>query len=139
LEGLKLGGDDYITKPYSIEELILRIEVFLRRNKVQSDVPTQEYRLGAYLFDYSNLTITYQNETSNLTEREADLLKYLAENANRVIKRSEILLSVWGEDDYFLGRSLDVFVSRLRKYLKADEQVSIDNIHGVGFRFVIPE
>jgi DNA-binding response OmpR family regulator len=106
---------------------------------VQSDVPTQEYRLGAYLFDYSNLTITYQNETSNLTEREADLLKYLAENANRVIKRSEILLSVWGEDDYFLGRSLDVFVSRLRKYLKADEQVSIDNIHGVGFRFVIPE
>jgi DNA-binding response OmpR family regulator len=139
LEGLKLGGDDYITKPYSIEELILRIEVFLRRNKVQSDVPTQEYRLGAYLFDYSNLTIAYQNETSNLTERGADLLKYLAENANRVIKRSEILLSVWGEDDYFLGRSLDVFVSRLRKYLKADEQVSIDNIHGVGFRFVIPE
>jgi DNA-binding response OmpR family regulator len=139
LEGLKLGGDDYITKPYSIEELILRIEVFLRRNKVQSDVQTQEYHLGAYLFDYSNLTITYQDETSNLTEREADLLKYLAENANRVIKRSEILLSVWGEDDYFLGRSLDVFVSRLRKYLKADERVSIDKIHGVGFRFVIPE
>jgi DNA-binding response OmpR family regulator len=76
---------------------------------------------------------------SNLTEREADLLKYLVENANRVIKRSDILLSVWGEDDYFLGRSLDVFVSRLRKYLKADERITIENVHGVGFRFLVPE
>ena len=139
LEGLKIGGDDYITKPYSIEELILRIEVFLRRNKVRSDMPAQEYKLGKFLFDFSNLTISLGKESHQLTEREADLLKYFAENANRVIKRSEILLSIWGEDDYFLGRSLDVFVSRLRKYLKEDEQVSIENVHGVGFRFIVPE
>jgi len=102
-------------------------------------VPVQEYKLGEFTFDFNNLTITHGEESHHLTEREADLLKFLAENANRVIKRSEILLSIWGEDDYFLGRSLDVFVSRLRKYLKADERVSIDNVHGVGFRFVVPE
>lgn len=139
LEGLRIGGDDYITKPFSIEELILRIEVFLRRNKVQTDAPVVRFTLGNYVFDYSNLTLTHQEEEHSLTEREADLLKFLAEHANRVIKRSEILLSVWGEDDYFLGRSLDVFISRLRKYLKEDERVSIENVHGVGFKFVVPE
>lgn len=139
LEGLRLGGDDYITKPFSIEELILRIEVFLKRSKVHSEIPSRRYTLGKYTFDYSNLTLSEGTQVSNLTEREAELLKYFVENANRVIKRSDILLSVWGEDDYFLGRSLDVFVSRLRKYLKADERINIENVHGVGFRFILPE
>jgi DNA-binding response OmpR family regulator len=139
LEGLRLGGDDYITKPFSIEELILRIEVFLKRSKVQSEAPSRQYPIGRFVFDYQNLTLSDGSSTCNLTQREADLLKYLAENANRVIKRSDILLSVWGEDDYFLGRSLDVFISRLRKYLKADERINIENVHGVGFRFIIPE
>ena len=139
LEGLRLGGDDYITKPFSIEELILRIEVFLKRNKVHSAVTSQRYSIGQYTFDYDNLTLENESSSHTLTQREADLLKYLAENANRVIKRSDILLSVWGEDDYFLGRSLDVFVSRLRKYLKGDERINIKNVHGVGFRFMIPE
>ena len=138
LEGLRLGGDDYITKPFSIEELILRIEVFLKRNKVQNEVPSRQYPLGSLMFDYNNLTLTNGSHVVNLTQREADLLKYLSENANRVIKRSDILLSVWGEDDYFLGRSLDVFISRLRKYLKPDERISVENVHGVGFRFIIP-
>jgi DNA-binding response OmpR family regulator len=139
LEGLRLGADDYITKPFSIEELILRIEVFLKRNKVQSSVTSQRYTLGQYTFDYDNLKLENGSGAQTLTQREADLLKYLAENANRVIKRSDILLSVWGEDDYFLGRSLDVFVSRLRKYLKGDERINIENVHGVGFRFLLPE
>jgi len=138
LEGLRLGGDDYITKPFSIEELILRIEVFLKRNKVQNEAPSRQYPLGSLMFDYNNLTLTNGSHVVNLTQREADLLKYLSENANRVIKRSDILLSVWGEDDYFLGRSLDVFISRLRKYLKPDERISVENVHGVGFRFIIP-
>jgi DNA-binding response OmpR family regulator len=139
LEGLRLGGDDYITKPFSIEELILRIEVFLKRNKVYSEATTRQFVLGKYTFDYSNLTLTDGSEANNLTQREADLLQYLAENPNRVIKRSDILLSVWGEDDYFLGRSLDVFISRLRKYLKSDDRIGIENVHGVGFRFIVPE
>ncbi|HLF65141.1 MAG TPA: response regulator transcription factor [Saprospiraceae bacterium] len=139
LEGLRLGGDDYITKPFSIEELILRIEVFLKRSKVHSEAPSRQYAIGKYTFDYNNLTLSEGSEVSNLTEREADLLKYLTENANRVIKRSDILLSVWGEDDYFLGRSLDVFISRLRKYLKADDRINIENVHGVGFRFIVPD
>ncbi len=139
LEGLRLGGDDYITKPFSIEELILRIEVFLKRNKVHYEAPSHQYLIGKYAFDFNNLILSDGVEVSNLTQREADLLKYLAENPNRVIKRSDILLSVWGEDDYFLGRSLDVFVSRLRKYLKADDRINIENVHGVGFRFILPE
>src|SRR5690606_10695576 len=139
LEGLRLGGDDYITKPFSIEELILRIEVLLRRKKVQTDIPVVQYHIGSYLFDYSNLSLNLDGQEYSLTQREADLLKFLAEHPNRVMKRSEILLNVWGEDDYFLGRSLDVFISRLRKYLKEDERVSIENIHGVGFKFVVPE
>jgi DNA-binding response OmpR family regulator len=138
LEGLRLGGDDYITKPFSIEELILRIEVFLKRNKVYSEAQSTQYTIGLYQFDYGNLTLSAGQEVNNLTQREADLLKYLTENPNRVIKRSDILLSVWGEDDYFLGRSLDVFISRLRKYLKDDERIIIENVHGVGFRFIIP-
>ena len=139
LEGLRLGGDDYITKPFSIEELILRIEVFLKRNKVHYEAPSRQYMVGKYAFDFNNLTLSDGTEVSNLTQREADLMKYLAENPNRVIKRSDILLSVWGEDDYFLGRSLDVFISRLRKYLKSDDRITIENVHGVGFRFILPE
>lgn len=139
LEGLRLGGDDYITKPYSIEELILRIEVFLKRNKVQSDTPVRPDSVGKYVFDFANLTLSDGEKEMHLTQREADLLKFLVENANRVVKRSDILLNVWGEDDYFLGRSLDVFVSRLRKYLKGDERIVIENVHGVGFRFIVPD
>ena len=134
LHGLKLGGDDYITKPFSIEELILKIEVFLRRRNITEMQAPEKYRIGAYEFDYQNLELTINNDKKTLTQREADLLQYLAHQQNQVLKRSDILEQVWGEDDYFLGRSLDVFISRLRKYLKGDEQLKIENIHGVGFR-----
>ena len=134
IHGLKLGGDDYITKPFSIEELILKIEVFLKRSKINIPQPLSNFDIGMFQLDYPNLALNQNGTTKSLTQKEADLLKYLIENKNAVIKRSAILKSIWGEDDYFLGRSLDVFISRLRKYLKADESVKIENIHGVGFR-----
>jgi DNA-binding response OmpR family regulator len=132
IRGLRLGADDYVTKPFSIEELILRIEVFLRRSRV-SGAPKDYYQIGQYEFDYANLELRISDEVKRLTQREADLLRFLWKNNNQVVKRSSILETVWGEDDYFLGRSLDVFISRLRKYLKHDERIRIENIHGVGF------
>ena len=135
IKGLKLGADDYITKPFSIEELILKIEIFLRRRAITGPNTTSHYKIGTYLFDYNNLELKNNGEAKNLTQREADLLKLFVEQPNQVIKRSFILEKLWGEDDYFLGRSLDVFISRLRKYLKKDESLKIENIHGVGFRF----
>lgn len=136
IHGLRLGGDDYITKPFSIEELILKIEIFLRRSKISEPISATKFLINKYEFDYQNLTLSIDNQSKTLTQREADLLRFLIENKNRVIKRSEILEKIWGENDYFLGRSLDVFISRLRKYLKQDSTLKIENIHGVGFRFI---
>jgi len=134
IHGLKLGGDDYLTKPFSIEELILKIEIFLRRSKFSAPAAAEKFTLGNFVFDYKNLSLTYNGEEKILTQREADLLNFLCVNSGEIVKRSDILLQVWGDDDYFLGRSLDVFISRLRKYLKPEANVNIENIHGVGFR-----
>ena len=134
IRGLKLGADDYITKPFSIEELILRIEIFLRRSKIASPAVPTYLTIGSYLLDHKNLTLKFNDIGKNLTQKEADLLKMLIENKNEVIKRSHILETLWGEDDYFLGRSLDVFISRLRKYLSQDTRIKIENIHSVGFK-----
>lgn len=136
IHGLKLGADDYITKPFSIEELILKIEVFLRRKYVTVSVNDQ-YKIGLYNFDYRNLTLSLQSDHRSLTQKEADLLKMLLDHKNNVVKRSLILEKLWGEDDYFLGRSMDVFISRLRKYLSGDDKIKLDNIHGVGFKLII--
>jgi len=136
IHGLKLGADDYITKPFSIEELILKIEVFLRRKYVSVSINDQ-YKVGNYSFDYRNLVLSLDGEERNLTQKEADLLKMLLDHKNNVVKRSVILEKLWGEDDYFLGRSMDVFISRLRKYLSSDPKIKLDNIHGVGFKLVI--
>lgn len=136
LHGLRLGADDYITKPFSIQELTLRIEVFLRRSKSEPSVKVQNlhFGIGEYTFDFQKLTLTINSSANTLTFREAEVLKYLAERPYEVIKREELLKSIWGDDDYFMGRSLDVFISRLRKYLAGDPAIRIDNIHGVGFR-----
>ena len=134
IHGLKLGADDYITKPFSIEELILKIDIFLKRSQV-SNSAVSVYSLGQYEFNHKNLSLKWGDEEKILTQKEADLLKLLAEHQNEVLKRSFILENVWGEDDYFLGRSLDIFISRLRKYLGKDNSLTIKNIHGVGFNF----
>lgn len=136
IHGLTLGGDDYITKPFSIEELILKVEIFLRRTKYANILrASTPVNIGKYEFDHKNLNLGLGSANETLTQREADLLKLLYENRNQVIRRSFILETLWGKDDYFLGRSLDVFVSRLRKFLCEDESLKIENIHGVGFRF----
>ena len=136
IKGLRLGGDDYITKPFSIEELKLRIDVFLRRSKSDQPVPTKvdKSKIGQYTFDFQKLTLTLNGSSQNLTFREAEVLKFLTEKPDQVIKREELLKAIWGDDDYFMGRSLDVFISRLRKYLSGDPDIRIDNVHGVGFR-----
>jgi two-component system response regulator VicR len=136
LKGLRLGADDYITKPFSIEELKLRIDVFLRRSKSDQAAPLKAdaSRVGKYIFDFQKLTLALNGSSQNLTFREAEVLKFLAERPDQVIRRDELLKAIWGDDDYFMGRSLDVFISRLRKYLSADPEIKIDNVHGVGFR-----
>ncbi|MBC7884777.1 MAG: response regulator transcription factor [Saprospiraceae bacterium] len=138
LEGLQLGGDDYIFKPFSIEELLLKVNIFLRRNAGAAiKKPSQEryFNLGHFRFDYNNLELVSKNETIRLTGREADLLVYFIKHKNKLIKRKEILIALWGKDDYFLGRSLDVFISRLRKFISSDASISIENIPRVGFKF----
>lgn len=139
MEGFLLGGDDYVTKPYSFEELKLRINVFLRRRKIIEEAPKEAISVGKYLFDYPNLALSLDDTSRGLTQREADILYYLASRPNQVIRRSDILEDIWGKDDYFYGRSLDVFISRLRKYLNEDSDISIENVHSVGFKLNVPE
>lgn len=134
IKGLKLGADDYITKPFNLEELLLKIEIFLRRKKIFSEDKKSIFEIGEYVFDYSDLILKYKDEKKRLTQKEADLLVYLISNRKRLIKRSEILKKIWKQDDYFAGRSMDVFISRLRKYLSKDKNIKIRNIHGVGFK-----
>ena len=134
LHGLRIGADDYITKPFSIEELLLKIEVFLKR-KYLSQPPENDFsRIGKFEYDHRNLKLGYDEDFRSLTQKEGDLLQLLVQNKNNILKRSEILQKLWGQDDYFLGRSMDVFISRLRKYLSSDTSLKIENIHGVGFR-----
>ncbi len=134
IKGFNTGADDYITKPFSLQELILRMEVFLRRTKKLNSDNAEEFTIGKLRFAYSELKIYEAEEVTSLTQREADLLKFFVTHPNKILKREELLLNVWGKDDYFLGRSMDVFIAKLRKYLKADETINLETIHGVGFR-----
>jgi DNA-binding response OmpR family regulator len=130
IKGLKIGVDDYITKPFEVEELILRIKNILRRS---GRVGVEPVQIGGFEFRFDELTLKGFEQEHQMTLREADLLKYLLVNKNKVMKREQILKELWGDDDYFLGRSMDVFITRLRKYLKPESRVSLDNVRGVGF------
>jgi DNA-binding response OmpR family regulator len=135
VKGFLTGADDYITKPFSMQELLLRMDVFIRRTRKLHADSIQEYSIGQMKFSYTDLKLHTQTDTFTLTQKEADLLKFLCEHANHILKRDEVLLNVWGKDDYFLGRSMDVFMTKLRKYFRADPNIVLETIHGVGFRF----
>lgn len=139
IAGFKAGGDDYLTKPFSHEELILRIEAILRRTHGKGDDPRDRdrFEIGAFTFDHRNLMLSHPSDERKLTKKEADVLRLLCMHQDQVLARELVLNMVWGDDTYFLGRSLDVFISRLRKYLKADPTVQIVNVHGVGFKLVV--
>jgi DNA-binding response OmpR family regulator len=117
----------------------MRMEVFIRRTRKMHSDKTVFFSIGNLQFSYTDLKLTIDREIFNLTQKEADLLKFLCEHSNRILKREEVLLNVWGKDDYFLGRSMDVFITKLRKYFKADPDVNLETIHGVGFRFNTPQ
>ena len=140
IKGLTLGGDDYIPKPFSMEELLLKIKIFLKRSQAPELTPAESENvkeIGDYIFNFDDLTLSKDRDTRNLTMKEAELIRYFSENQNKVLSRNDILEKVWGTNDYFLGRSLDVFISRLRKYFKEDPAVKIVNLHGIGFRFTV--
>lgn len=137
IKGLRLGADDYLVKPFSIEELLLKIEIFLKRTQKNLPAEKSVYEIGKYQFDTNNFILFNEGEKISLTQREAELLKLFLDNKNSVLKREQILTSLWGTDDYFMGRSLDVFISRLRKILINEKGISIENLHGIGFRFSI--
>ena len=140
VQGFKSGGDDYLTKPFSVEELQLRIKALLRRVNIKVDKPEDKIiSIGHFQFDTENLCLTIQNSKKSLTKKEAQILKLLFKFNGQVLPREVILNAVWGKNDYFVGRSLDVFITKLRKYLKDDDRIVLSNIHGVGFKLEIIE
>ena len=139
--GLQLGADDYITKPFSIEELILKIEVFLKRRSIDhgNTMQADSFRIGRFMFSSSGRQLILDDLKQTLTYRESELITFLFRNLNKVVKREEILMAVWGNDNYLISRSLDVFISRLRKLFRGDPSIKIENIHNIGYRMSITE
>ena len=140
VEGFKSGGDDYLTKPFNVEELQLRVAAMLRRVDIQPESEEKDvYQIGDYTFDTINYQLTHANFEKSLTKKEAQILTILCKFMNQVAAREIVLNGVWGNDDYFVGRSLDVFITKLRKYLKEDPRIQITNVHGIGFKLEVSE
>ncbi len=137
LEGFSLGADDYITKPFSMEELIYRIEAVLRRTKGSGESAEGIFELGEFHFDPKTQSLERAGEVKNLTTKETELLRLLAMNLNRVLERNYALKAIWFDDNYFNARSMDVYITKLRKYLKEDPTVQIINVHGKGYKLIL--
>lgn len=140
VKGFTIGADDYITKPFSSEELVLRIKAILKRNPQfkQEEKEKGKFEIGDYAFDYPNYELIHTSgDRKKLTKKEAELLKLLSERSGQVIEREILANMIWGDDSYFVGRSMDVFITKLRKYLAADTRIAITNVHGVGFRLEV--
>jgi DNA-binding response OmpR family regulator len=136
IKGFNLGVDDYITKPFDEDELLCRINAILsrvNRQPQQGETTTQQFNIGIIEFDYNNHLLKTNGEERRLTQKESEVLKLLCENKNQVVKRDHLLTSIWGNNDYFNGRSMDVFITKLRKYLQGDPSVSIENVPKIGF------
>ena len=139
LKGYGLGADDYITKPFDEEELLWKIKAVIRRAPGKNiEIDAGIMTAGKYTFDFSTQSLVIDGKMKRITEKECEVLRYLSARRNRNIKREEMLIDLWGQNDYFLGRSLDVFITKIRKYLKDDPDLSIENVFGVGFIFNVP-
>lgn len=139
LDGFKVGADDYLTKPFSMDELVFRMEAIMRRVKGKNQKPQTQYQLGKYLFDTQRQLLTLDGENTKLTTKESELLALLCAHANQVLERELALKTIWIDDNYFNARSMDVYITKLRKHLKADPRIEINNVHGKGYRLIVPE
>ena len=139
IEGFKSGGDDYMTKPFSMEELLMRIEAIMRRTGVEKDEKPEAHSIGKFNFDPNKQSLQKNGSSIKLTTKENDLLYLLSKKRNDILERNYALNSIWGDDNYFNGRSMDVYIAKLRKHLKADEDIEIINIHGKGFKLLVKD
>ncbi len=139
IQGFETGGDDYLTKPFSMEELLLRMRAILRRSENAKKHENFIYKFGKYTFDFDRQLLILGKKQEKLTSKEADLLRLFCDNLNEVLDRSVALNKIWKDDSYFNARSMDVYITKLRKFLKDDPDVELINVHGVGFKLVAPE
>jgi len=137
-EGFKIGADDYLTKPFSMDELVFRMEAILRRVKGKKNKAVTMYHLGKYTFDTQRQLLCHDDEQVKLTTKESELLSLLCSHANDVLQRELALKTIWIDDNYFNARSMDVYITKLRKHLKDDETIEINNVHGKGYRLIVP-
>src|SRR5512133_2423897 len=137
IEGFRIGADDYMTKPFSMEELIFRIEAILRRTLGEADNTQVIFKLGRFTFDARKQTLSDINDSTKLTTKESELLRLLCVNANKVLERNYALKTIWVDDNYFNARSMDVYITKLRKHLKDDPTVEIINVHGKGYKLIM--
>ena len=139
IQGFKIGADDYLTTPFSMDELVFRMEAIMRRVRGKKNTNVTQYRIGNYTFDTQRQVLAINGTQTKLTTKESELLALLCQHANDVLQRELALKTIWIDDNYFNARSMDVYITKLRKHLKQDPQVEINNVHGKGYRLIVPE